>query len=299
MNNRTVNYVLAGFLMAACFMQTTTMKAAGKQYEVIYKAAMHGTFDKASLDHRCTLKNEKEAVCTIEAGEAFPQAPEVKVENGYRIKSDFYKKPANKVEERTVVVAKYSVLVNEVEYVIRYVDENGNDLTAPIIRTTEKGQLETAYAKSIEGYQTDADSKQMTINENKAEIVFHYTSLAEPITRVEETTRDVEVSDEETNPVTPATAQPQGGEQTAPVQNNTNTTPQETVKEENNETPKTDGKDTGNKDKTEVVENNTTPKAAESKDTNVLPYVAGGVGILAVLFAGLWLLKKKKETAEN
>lgn len=43
------------------------------------------------------------------------------------------------------------------------------------------------------------------------------------------------------------------------------------------------------------MENNETPKAGGTTELkDVLPYAAGGIGILSVLFAAFWLIKKKK-----
>ncbi|MFQ6811675.1 MAG: hypothetical protein ACLRS2_04710 [[Clostridium] innocuum] len=69
------------------------------------------------------------------------------MESGYRLKSDFYRAPSETVEEERSLLQKYSRLINGLEYLIRYVDESGNDLTTPIIRTTEKGMEETAMRK--------------------------------------------------------------------------------------------------------------------------------------------------------
>lgn len=192
-NKQIRRAVTAAFVMIGMVISSGSLHAAQKQYEVVFKAALHGTFNQNSLDSRCELENSKKAVCLINAGALFPKAPEVSVESGYRLKSDFYRAPSETVEERTVVVAKYSRLINGLEYLIRYVDESGNDLTAPIIRTTEKGMEETAYAKIIEGYQTDAESKTMRIDKDKTEIIFHYTSTTEAVVRVEESTRTEEI----------------------------------------------------------------------------------------------------------
>lgn len=298
--------VTAAFVITGMMISSGSLHAAQKQYEVVFKAALHGTFNKSSLDSRCVLENSKEAVCLINAGASFPKAPEVSVDSGYRLKSDFYRAPAEKVEERTVVVAKYSRLINGLEYLIRYVDERGNDLTTPIIRTTEKGMEETAYAKIIEGYQTDAESKTMRIDKDKAEIIFYYTSTAEAVVRVEETTRTEEIitnteilttdmvnSQPEAAPVTVNNPVPEVNQNNA---SNENSTPNEnnTTNENDPDTPLTNGKE-NNKDNGTDVENNETPKAGETSGLrNALPYVAGGIGILAVLFAAFWFMKKKK-----
>lgn len=299
-NKQIRRAVTAAFIITGMMISSEYLHAAQKQYEVVFKAALHGTFNKSSLDSRCVLENNKEAVCLINAGASFPKAPEVSVENGYRLKSDFYHAPSETVEERTVVVAKYSRLINGLEFSIRYVDERGNDLTTPIIRTTEKGMEETAYAKIIEGYQTDAESKTMRIDKDKAEIIFHYTSTTEAVVRVEETTRTEEIITNTETPITDMVnsqteAAPITVDNPAPEVNQNNTSNENNTTNENDpDTPLTNGKE-NDKDNGTDVENNEMPKAGGItglKDT--LPYVAGGIGILAVLFAAFWLIKKKK-----
>lgn len=294
------------FLALVIPSSITNISAANRTYEVTFKSGSQGVFDVSDLGPNATY-NEKHTSVTyeVEAGDTFPDVPELIINEGYRNNEWSKELPAvnSTVEEKQVYVAKYTKLVNAVEFTVRYVDANGVDLETPMIYTTDLGTEEVVRAKTIDGYTPDALQKRLTVSREEVEIQFVYTpnEVAEPpvieqIVYVEGEPVYVDVVQEGTGTApgtVPGTTTPGGGD--AGTGDDTGgDTPTEVV--EDPDTPQGGG-DTPS----EVVEDPDTPQSDGDKDStnNNALYVAGGVGIVAIIALIAYMLSKKKKQAEE
>ena len=290
------------FLALVIPSSITNISAANRTYEVTFKSGSQGVFDVSDLGPNATY-NEKHTSVTyeVEAGGIFPDVPELIINEGYRNNEWSKELPAvnSTVEEKQVYVAKYTKLVNAVEFTVRYVDANGVDLETPMIYTTDLGTEEVVRAKTIDGYTPDALQKRLTVSREEVEIQFVYTptEVAEPpvqeqIVYVEGEPVYVDVVQEGTGTApgtTPGTTTPAGGDAgDAGDAGDTGDTPTEDV--EDPDTPQAG-------DNTEDVEDPDTPQSDGDKDStnNNALYVAGGIGIVAIIALIAYMLSKKKK----
>lgn len=282
------------FLVLLIPSNATNIFASDRTYEVTFKSGSQGVFDVSGLDSNATY-NEKHTSVTykVNAGDAFPEVPELIINEGYRNNEWSQTLPAvnSPVEEKEIYVAKYTKIVNGVEFTVRYVDQNGVELDTPTIYTTDLGIEEVVRAKTIDGYTPDALQKRLTVSRENVEIQFMYTptDIAEPpvqeqIVYVEGDPVYVDVVQGETNTGTaPGATTPGGGD--AGVAGDT---PLEDV--EDPDTPQGGGN-------TVDVENPDTPQAGGDKDNqnNNMLYIAGGIGIVALIALIAYMLTKKKK----
>lgn len=289
------------FLALVIPSSITNISAANRTYEVTFKSGSQGVFDVSDLGPNATY-NEKHTSVTyeVEAGGTFPDVPELIINEGYRNNEWSKELPAvnSTVEEKQVYVAKYTKLVNAVEFTVRYVDANGVDLETPMIYTTDLGTEEVVRAKTIDGYTPDALQKRLTVSREEVEIQFVYTptEVAEPpvqeqIVYVEGEPVYVDVVEEGTGTApgtVPGTTTPAGGD-VGTGDDTGGDTPTEDV--EDPDTPQSDG------DNTEDVEDPDTPQSDGDKDStnNNALYVAGGIGIVAIIALIAYMLSKKKK----
>lgn len=303
---KILSYVFAAFLAFSMMYPTSaTDVQAASTYDVVFKAGSHGTFTEEPAG--ATLSEDKKTL-TYEVGvnEEFPEVPEIKIDEGYRT-NGWNETPAvgTNVQERQVYVAKYTKLVNAVEFTVKYVDNFGNQLATPRIYTTELGSTQTVFYKDIEGYVVDAYQKTMEVTRDGIEIEFRYTSeaeMAEP--PVQEQIVYVEgepvyvTGDGEGNPVTTTPA----GDATTGDDDTTGDTGGGTgddqgTGEENVDDPDTPQAGDNNE---ENVDDPDTPQAGDNEnkaDNNAL-YIAGGVGIVALIALIAYLLSKKKKQSD-
>lgn len=238
--------------------------ASAVEYEVIFRAGNRGSFEDGSTK---IVKN-------IEAGEGFPDIPDIVIEEGYMF-TGWNKEIPAVVNKRIDFVAQYKQLINGKEYAISYVDTFGNPLATKRVLMGELGDSIQVRAKVIDGYIVDAIEKTLVIQESNNEIIFTYTS----------TTSDVIYNDVivtvpgTTTPLTP------GGTTTPGDEAETPTTPDvEQVPEE--ETPL-------NKEEVdEKVEEEETPLNKGNENSFVTPALALGAGVVLGLLI-LMLLKKR------
>ena len=290
------------FLALVIPSSITNISAANRTYEVTFKSGSQGVFDVSDLGPNATY-NEKHTSVTyeVEAGGIFPDVPELIINEGYRNNEWSKELPAvnSTVEEKQVYVAKYTKLVNAVEFTVRYVDANGVDLETPMIYTTDLGTEEVVRAKTIDGYTPDALQKRLAVSREEVEIQFVYTptEVAEPpvqeqIVYVEGEPVYVDVVQEGTGTApgtVPGTTTPGGGDAgDAGDAGDTGDTPTDDV--EDPDTPQAG-------DNTEDVEDPDTPQSDGDKDStnNNALYVAGGVGIVAIIALIAYMLSKKKK----
>lgn len=279
----------------------STSFAADKEYKITFKSGSQGVFNVSDLGKNATYNDKHTSVTyTVKAGEAFPDVPELIINEGYRnnMWSDELPTVGSQVTEKQVYVAKYTKLVNGVEFTVKYVDTNGVEIATPTIYTTDLGTEEVVRAKTVEGYQPDSLQKRLVVSRENVEIQFVYTSTEQATeTPVIEQIVYVEGEPVYVDVVQPgATAGTTGGG-TAVGGTTGETAGDQTTDIEDNETPQAGVDD----DNTTNIEDNETPQAGanESSTDNTALYVGGGIGAVAVLALIAYLLsKRKKQEAE-
>lgn len=287
-------------------MNISTSFAVDREYKITFKSGSQGVFDVSDLGKNATYNDKHTSVTyTVKAGEAFPDVPELIINEGYRnnMWSDELPTVGSQVTEKQVYVAKYTKLVNGVEFTVKYVDTNGVEIATPTIYTTDLGTEEVVRAKTVEGYQPDSLQKRLVVSRENVEIQFVYTSteqateapVIEQIVYVEGEPVYVDVVQPGATVGTTTAGTTGGG--TAVGGTTGETAGDQTTDIEDNETPQAGVDD----DNTTNIEDNETPQAGanESSTDNTALYVGGGIGAVAVLALIAYLLsKRKKQEAE-
>lgn len=287
-------------------MNISTSFAVEREYKITFKSGSQGVFDVSDLGKNATYNDKHTSVTyTVKAGEAFPDVPELIINEGYRnnMWSDELPTVGSQVTEKQVYVAKYTKLVNGVEFTVKYVDTNGVEIATPTIYTTDLGTEEVVRAKTVEGYQPDSLQKRLVVSRENVEIQFVYTSteqateapVIEQIVYVEGEPVYVDVVQPGATVGTTTAGTTGGG--TAVGGTTGETAGDQTTDIEDNETPQAGVDD----DNTTNIEDNETPQAGanESSTDNTALYVGGGIGAVAVLALIAYLLsKRKKQEAE-
>ncbi len=86
----------------------------------------------------------------------------------------------SQVNQNIELVLDYGVLIDPVDYVIRYVDTEGNPLAAQLDSVGNAGDVVHSKAKVIEGYTVDSETKSLTLSGEAGaanELVFVYTYI--------------------------------------------------------------------------------------------------------------------------
>ena len=299
-------WVALVFVAMVIPMNISTSFAADREYKIIFKSGSQGVFNVSDLGKNATYNDKHTSVTyTVKAGEAFPDVPELIINEGYRnnMWSDELPTVGSQVTEKQVYVAKYTKLVNGVEFTVKYVDTNGVEIATPTIYTTDLGTEEVVRAKTVEGYQPDSLQKRLVVSRENVEIQFVYTSteqateapVIEQIVYVEGEPVYVDVVQPGATVGTTTAGTTGGG--TAVGGTTGETAGDQTTDIEDNETPQAGVDD----DNTTNIEDNETPQAGanESSTDNTALYVGGGIGAVAVLALIAYLLsKRKKQEAE-
>ena len=274
-------------------MNMSQANAASKTYEITFKAGSKGKFDVSDLKGNYTVNDDQTSITyKVEAKGTFPDVPTVIVEEGYRNNKWSQELPAvgSKVEEKQVYVAKYTKLVNAVEFTVKYVDTNGVEIATPTIYTTDLNTEEVVRAKTIEGYQADALQKRLVVSREEVEIQFVYTSLEEA-TQPPVIEQIVEVEGE---PVYRDVIVGTGANQDANANQDQEDNPDVNINE--NDVPQAGGDEddeqTGGE--TTDIEENNVPQAGTDETSNMM-YIAGGVGIFAIIVLVAYVLSKRKK----
>ena len=297
---RLFKFILVTMMSVGMMFPThLSANASSRTYEITFKSGSKGTFDTSNLKGNYTLNEDHTSITyTVKAGDAFPQVPTVIAQDGYRNNTWNNELPlvGSSVEEKQVYVAKYTKLVNAVEFTVSYVDTNGVEIETPTIYTTDLNTEEVVRAKTIDGYQPDALQKRLVVSRENVEIQFVYTPLEdatqppviEQIVEVEgdPVYRDVIVGTGAGAGTTTGTA---GGGAGAGAGDATGAG-DEVVDE--NETPLAGGNE-------EEIQDNETPLASGKKTSNQTLYIASGAGAIAVIALVAYMIKKKKEEVSN
>lgn len=288
-------------------MNISTSFAVDREYKITFKSGSQGVFNVSDLGKNATYNDKHTSVTyTVKADGTFPDVPELIINEGYRnnMWSDELPVVGSKVTEKQVYVAKYTKLVNGVEFTVKYVDTNGVEIATPTIYTTDLGTEEVVRAKTVEGYQPDSLQKRLVVSRENVEIQFVYTSteqateapVIEQIVYVEGEPVYVDVVQPGATVgtgTTTAGTTTGGGTAAAGTTDTTGEAGAGTTDIEDNETPQAgvDGDNTTN------IEDNETPQAGanESDTNNTALYVGGGIGAVAVLALIAYLLSKRKK----
>lgn len=277
-------------MFAFCLPCLNSVKAA-TSYDVIFRAGAHGSFN-----------GESKYVVEKEYGTAFPDDPyyenELAVDDGY-IFTGWNEEMPETVTGKTVLVAKYTPLVDGVEYKIRYVDQNDVDIVTPRLAIGNVGSSVTVTAKTINDWPVDQSTKTIQLTDGTNEIKFVYT-VPEDEVQIEYVTEYVTNTVDEvvTVPATAGTATTVGtGTGVGGAAGTAGTTTGgdqavagETTDIEDNETPQAgaDGETT--------IEDNETPQAgAKDSGSNNAIYIAGGAGAVILIAIVAYLLSKRKK----
>lgn len=283
-------------------MNISTSFAVDREYKITFKSGSQGVFNVSDLGKNATYNDKHTSVTyTVKADGTFPDVPELIINEGYRnnMWSDELPVVGSKVTEKQVYVAKYTKLVNGVEFTVKYVDTNGVEIATPTIYTTDLGTEEVVRAKTVEGYQPDSLQKRLVVSRENVEIQFVYTSteqateapVIEQIVYVEGEPVYVDVVQPGATVGTTTAGTTGGG--TAVGGTTGETAGDQTTDIEDNETPQAGVDD----DNTTNIEDNETPQAGanESSTDNTALYVGGGIGAVAVLALIAYLLSKRKK----
>ena len=269
-SNKIRNLIVSIFATLCIFLTPITSLRANAQYEIVFKAGLHGNID-----------GNKSTSFKLTAGSIFPDEPVVRVEEGYVFKGWNKELPSvgSTVEGKQVFVAQYDVLVSGVNYMVRYVDEGNVAIATPKASMAEDGSTIVERAKSIPGYTYQQAQQQVTINEKNKTVTFVYT-LTNPreVIRYEEEVINQTVDGTNTN------ANANGNNQN--TGNNDNN--QGNANGENN-----NGQDQGN----ETIPDDQTPKANGNKAEDNTKMIMGASAVALLLVIGGILLVMKKRNA--
>ena len=258
-------------MFAFCLPCLNSVKAA-TSYDVIFRAGAHGSFN-----------GESKYVVEKEYGTAFPDDPyyenELAVDDGY-IFTGWNKDLPETVTGKTVLVAKYTPLVDGVEYKIRYVDQNDVDIVTPRLAIGNVGSSVTVTAKTINDWPVDQSTKTIQLTDGTNEIKFVYT-VPEDEVQTEYVTDTTVGTGTGVGGAAGTAGTTTGGDQAVAG---------ETTDIEDNETPQAgaDGETT--------IEDNETPQAgAKDSGSNNAIYIAGGAGAVILIAIVAYLLSKRKK----
>lgn len=294
--------------MLALTLTVTPTYAKEKTYHITYSPGLIGKFKESLVDEYKKVYGKDDVsvskatgAITIEADtdEKMPNAPtynDIEIKNQedasqYYVKAGGWEPSSKNIKQNETFVVQYGALVDGVDYTIRYVDAVTNtDVATPVLGKANKDETIAAYAKVIEGYTFDTQSKTKVLVENAKEnvITFYYTAEDDTI-YIENVVNNVVPGDVEvvTEPV---------GEPTVPGENQPATPGGEEAEVvDDNETPLANGNEAD-----ETIEDNETPlanNADELQRNNMLLY--SGIGIVAVVAILIAVIAKKKKKVEE
>ena len=217
-------------------------------------------------------------------------------------------------------VVKYDALVDAVEYKVRYVDsQSGEDVAPPVITQGNAGQTYTYYSQQIANYSCDTASQSLTLTGNSGDnvITFEYTSTLEPevnrveipgdtITQTERIPGTTTIVEQTTGTTTGTSNGTGAGTNTAGTADNgtagdTGVGETETIEGEDvplgqNELDGEEAEAGADDSETEEIEEEAVPMGQKDVEEggSALPWVAGGVVVVAVGAGAGWYFMKKR-----
>ena len=279
---------------ALTFLVPMSVVNAVTTYDITFRAGAHGDFS-----------GESKVVYTEEYNAQYPTDPYdaglLTVDEGYAFIGWDEVLPS-RVDGAATYVAKYTPIINGVEYRIRYVDQNDVDLVTPRIMIGELGSEVTQQARNINDYPVDQAEKSIVLGEDNNVITFVYTVpedevqpeyITEVITEVVDQVTTVPGT--ATGTTTPAGGAGAGtgtgtGDATTPGEG----TGDDTTTIEDGDTPLADGGD-----ETTDIEDGDTPLAdgqQEESSNNNTAIIIGGIAVVVIIGIAIYLKTKKKPT---
>lgn len=262
----------------------------------------------------------------LNPGETIPMLPDDgdliykdSAKGRYTMNTDWYP-DTNVVTGNESFVVKYDALVDAVEYKVRYVDsQSGEDVAPPVITQGNAGQTYTYYSQQIANYSCDTASQSLTLTGNSGDnvITFEYTSTLEPevnrveipgdtITQTERIPGTTTIVEQTTGTTTGTSNGTGAGTNTAGTADNgtagdTGVGETETIEGEDvplgqNELDGEEAEAGADDSETEEIEEEAVPMGQKDVEEggSALPWVAGGVVVVAVCAGAGWYFMKKR-----
>lgn len=262
----------------------------------------------------------------LNPGETIPMLPDDgdliykdSAKGRYTMNTDWYP-DTNVVTGNESFVVKYDALVDAVEYKVRYVDsQSGEDVAPPVITQGNAGQTYTYYSQQIANYSCDTASQSLTLTGNSGDnvITFEYTSTLEPevnrveipgdtITQTERIPGTTTIVEQTTGTMTGTSNGTGAGTNTAGTADNgtagdTGVGETETIEGEDvplgqNELDGEEAEAGADDSETEEIEEEAVPMGQKDVEEggSALPWVAGGVVVVAVGAGAGWYFMKKR-----
>ena len=262
----------------------------------------------------------------LNPGETIPMLPDDgdliykdSAKGRYTMNTDWYP-DTNVVTGNESFVVKYDALVDAVEYKVRYVDsQSGEDVAPPVITQGNAGQTYTYYSQQIANYSCDTASQSLTLTGNSGDnvITFEYTSTLEPevnrveipgdtITQTERIPGTTTIVEQTTGTTTGTSNGTGAGTNTAGTADNgtagdTGVGETETIEGEDvplgqNELDGEEAEACADDSETEEIEEEAVPMGQKDVEEggSALPWVAGGVVVVAVGAGAGWYFMKKR-----
>ena len=263
--NNNIIFKSLAFLFACLFIVSTITSVNAASYDIVFKAGAYGS-----------INGENSVTYNLKAGDTFPNEPTVTAKDGYVFTGWNKELPSvnSQVTGKQVYVAQYDLLIEGIQYMVRYVDQNNAQIATSKSMMGEKGSLVTERAKVILGYQYNVATQQFTLTDNTKVIQFIY-ELTDP--------KQVIIYEEErVDTVVP------GGQTQQPTTGGNQTN-----------TGNTDDIDGNTTNDNETIDDNETPlaKAKDSSSNNYLLY-GGVIGLGVIILIGIAIVLKKKRKQE-
>ena len=258
---KKISMLLICFL--AIFLAVPVLSAeAAKSYEIVFRGGSHGTLSEG---------DGKKVVYNIPYGEGFPNSPYAIPETGYIFKewSEEPQEAGTEVTGKKIYVAKYVPVVNGLEYAVKYVDTNGNQLATTKVTMGESGNKISETALLISGYTVDQKTKSVVLSDSSSEIQFVYTAnqsdvqQTEPQTNPPATEAPNNTPDNNT-PTTPSTPAANNTPATTPTNTPANTTPNNTTPNNTADNNANNTPNNGDNNQQAAPDNNNQPDANEN-----------------------------------
>ena len=225
----------------------------------------------------------------------------------------------SQVNQNIELVLDYGVLIDPVDYVIRYVDTEGNPLAAQLDSVGNAGDVVNSKAKVIEGYTVDSETKSLTLSGEAGaanELVFVYTYIPGETHVITNTQTNIQYVDGGTRveteivPGQPAPdteggdgvlgerrdeetgGQTAGGSEEA-AEEETTETQTETAAETETETETEPETQTEQQEETTVTEEEVPLSDAPAQNTNMLAVGLGILILIVLIILVVYIMKKR------
>lgn len=187
----------ASICLGLCLLLGISVQAADT-YTVSYKPGAIGTFSDSLYEGYVAqygAENVKRSeatgsiTITVPAGAAYPNAPTASDiildeahKNSHYVKTDWIPTEAVVRGNGDYVVDYGALRSGGVEYTVRFVDSvSGQDVASPVITLGNAGDVVSAAARTLEGYEYDEYLKDMVLADGGENVLtFVYTSTREP-----------------------------------------------------------------------------------------------------------------------